>query len=164
MVGPLARYSLNFDKLTPNAQEAARSAGLDTTCLNPFQSIIVRSVETLYACEEALRIVESYEMPDRPYLEYEVKSGEGWGCTEAPRGICHHHYCVDGDGVITSARIAPPTAQNQKVIESDLRHFVEQHLDLQDDQLQWQCEQAVRNYDPCISCSCHFLKVHVERD
>jgi coenzyme F420-reducing hydrogenase alpha subunit len=163
-VGPQARYSLNFDKLTPRAQAAARAAGLGPVSRNPFHSIIVRSVELLYACEEALRIIDGYEMPEKPSVDCTVKAGTGHGCTEAPRGICYHRYKVDENGIILDARIAPPTAQNQKVIESDLRSFVDQHLDLPDDQLQWQCEQAVRNYDPCISCSCHALRVRIERD
>jgi coenzyme F420-reducing hydrogenase alpha subunit len=163
-VGPQARYSLNFDKLTPRAQEAAKTAGLGPVCRNPFQSIIVRSVETLYACEEALRIIDAYEEPDRPFVEYEVRAGVGHGCTEAPRGICYHRYRVGDDGLIQDAKIVPPTSQNQRIIEEDLIHFVEQNLDLQDDKLQWQCEQAIRNYDPCISCSCHALKVRIERE
>ena len=61
------------------------------------------------------------------------------------------------------AKIVPPTSQNQPIIEDDLRRFVEGHLHLPDQRLQWQCEQAIRNYDPCISCSTHFLKLHIER-
>ncbi|MFH0907976.1 MAG: Ni/Fe hydrogenase subunit alpha [bacterium] len=162
-VGPQARYSLNYEQLTPRCKALAKAAGLGPVSRNPFQSILVRCVETLYACEEALRIINGYELPDQPAMPYTVRAGTGYGCTEAPRGICHHRYKVDDKGDILDARIAPPTAQNQKVIESDLWHFVDQHIDLQDDQLQWQCEQAVRNYDPCISCSCHFLKVNIER-
>jgi len=163
-VGPLARYSLNFDRLTPRVQEAARAAGLGPTCFNPFKSIIVRAVEILHAYEEALRIIQSYEMPDQPVVEYEVRAGTGHGCTEAPRGICYHRYTVDEEGTIQDAQIAPPTSQNQPTIEDDLRAYVAQHIDLAHDQLQWQCEQAIRNYDPCISCSCHFLKLHVQRE
>ena len=161
--GPLARYSLNFDKLSPLAQEVAKEVGLDTVCRNPFQSIIVRSVETLYACDEALRILDRFEMPDQPAVAIEPKAGVGHGCTEAPRGILYHTYQVDDAGNILKAKIVPPTSQNQKSIESDLRQFVIPRLDLPEDELTWQCEQAIRNYDPCISCSTHFLKLHIER-
>lgn len=160
-VGPLARYNLNFDRLSPLAQEAARAAGLGPTCNNPFQSIIVRGVETLYAIDEALRILENYPEPDAPYVEYEVRGGVGHGCTEAPRGILYHRYVLDDKGVIVSARITPPTAQNQATIEADLRAFVEPRVHLPLNQLTWQCEQAIRNYDPCISCSTHFLRLEV---
>ena len=163
VVGPQARYALNFDKLSPRAQAAARAAGLGPVCRNPFQSIIVRSVELLYACEEALRIIEGYEMPEKPVVDYEVRGGVGHGCTEAPRGICYHRYSLDEKGNILDARIAPPTAQNQQSVEQDLQSFVEQHMDLSDHELTWQCEQVVRNYDPCISCSCHALEVRIER-
>jgi sulfhydrogenase subunit alpha len=163
-VGPQARYNLNFDKLSPVAQEAARSAGLGPVSRNPFQSIIVRSVELVYACDEALRIIEHYEMPDKPAVAVEPRVSTGYGCTEAPRGICYHRYRIDDRGVIVDAKIVPPTSQNLKTIESDLEHFVQSHLVIQKDQLQWQCEQAVRNYDPCISCATHFLKLHLERE
>jgi sulfhydrogenase subunit alpha len=163
-VGPLARYNLNFDRLSPLAQEAAREAGLGPTCQNPFQSIIVRSVETLYAFDEALRIIEEYEMPDRPALDLHPRASTGYACTEAPRGILYHRYRLNDAGLILDAKIVPPTSQNQKIIENDLRHYVEQAMDLADEQLTWQCEQAIRNYDPCISCATHFLKLHIERE
>jgi coenzyme F420-reducing hydrogenase alpha subunit len=163
-VGPLARYNLNFDKLSPLAQEAARDAGLGPTCLNPFKSIIVRSVETLYACDEALRIIDRYEMPDKPFVEVQPRAATGYGCTEAPRGILYHRYRLDEQGDILDAKIVPPTSQNQKTIESDLRQFIPKRLDLPQDQLTWQCEQAIRNYDPCISCATHFLKLNIERE
>lgn len=163
-VGPLARYSLNFDKLSPIAQEAASAAGLGPVCLNPFQSIIVRSVETLYACDEALRIIEHFEMPDKPAVDIEPCAGTGFGCTEAPRGILYHRYSIDKHGAILDAKIVPPTSQNQKTIENDLWQFIPANIEAPKDKLQWQCEQAIRNYDPCISCATHFLKLHIERE
>ncbi|WP_089718241.1 Ni/Fe hydrogenase subunit alpha [Candidatus Entotheonella palauensis] len=163
-VGPLARYHLNFDRLSPLAQEAAQAAGLSPLCSNPFQSIIVRSVEVLYACDEALRLIETYEMPDQPAVPIEPRAATGHACTEAPRGILYHRYDIDEQGLIRDAQIVPPTSQNQKTIEDDLRVFVPPRLALTQDALTWQCEQAVRNYDPCISCSTHFLTLHLERE
>ena len=164
LVGPMARFNLNFDRLTPGAREAAREAGLEPDCRNPFRSIVVRAVELLYAYEEALRIVRAYEPPERPALEVEPRAGVGHGCTEAPRGALYHRYEIDGEGTIVEAKIVAPTSQNQPMIESDLRRFVEGHLDLPDDELTWRCEQVVRNYDPCISCATHFLELQIERD
>lgn len=159
-VGPMARFNLNFDRLTPRAQEAARAAGLsDGRCNNPFKSIIVRSVEILYAFEEALRVVENYARPEAPAIEAAPAGSTGCGCTEAPRGILYHRYAVDAEGTITEAKIVPPTSQNQKTIEQDLWRFVPAYIGLSDDELQWHCEQAIRNYDPCISCATHFLKI-----
>ena len=162
-VGPLARYNLNFDKLSPLAQETARSVGLSDVCRNPFQSIIIRSVEVLYACDEALRIIEQYEKPDKPALEIQPHTAVGYGCTEAPRGILYHRYRIDDKGMILDAKIVPPTSQNQKTIENDLWQFITQHVKLSNDQLTLQCEQAIRNYDPCISCATHFLKLKIDR-
>lgn len=163
-VGPLARYNLNFERLSALAQETARAAGLGPVCRNPFQSIIVRSVEILYAFDEALRIIEGYEMPDQPAVEYSLHAGTGSACTEAPRGILYHRYRLSDEGLILDAKIVPPTSQNQKIIESDLRHYVEKAIDLSEERLTWECEQAIRNYDPCISCATHFLKLHIERE
>jgi len=163
-VGPLARYNLNFDRLSPSVQAAAKEAGLDETCFNPFKSIIVRSLETLFAVEESIRLIENYEEPDRSSVEIEPKAGIGYGCTEAPRGICLHRYRIDEDGIIRDARIVPPTAQNQKTIEEDFVEFVPKHLHLSHEDLTWKCEQAIRNYDPCISCSVHFLNLNIDRE
>lgn len=163
-VGPMARYSLNFDRLSPLAQDAAREAGLGPVCRNPFQSIIVRSVEVLWACDEALRIIENYEPPDAPAVEVAPRAATGYSATEAPRGLLYHRYRLDEQGNIEDAKIVPPTAQNQKTIENDLRRFVPPRIDLPNDKLTWQCEQAVRNYDPCISCATHFLKLKVIRE
>ena len=161
-VGPMARYSLNYDRLSSRAKAAAKVAGLGETCTNPFKSIIVRSAEILYACEEALRVIENYEEPNAPSVDIDLTGATGYGCTEAPRGILYHRYSVGADGLITQAKIVPPTSQNQKQIEDDLWKFVPQYIDLPDDQLQWHCEQAIRNYDPCISCATHFLKIKKE--
>ncbi|MGA2037181.1 MAG: Ni/Fe hydrogenase subunit alpha [Acidimicrobiales bacterium] len=163
LTGPLARYALNFDVLPEIAREAAAAAGLGPVCRNPFRSIVVRAVETVFACDEALRLVESYEPPEPPATEVPGVAGVGTGATEAPRGLLLHRYELDAEGIIRSARIMPPTSQNQLSIESDVRRVVESSLSLSDEQLTWRCEQTVRNYDPCISCATHFLDVTVER-
>ncbi|MBI3607149.1 MAG: Ni/Fe hydrogenase subunit alpha [Nitrospirae bacterium] len=162
-VGPLARYSLNFDRLSPLAQEAARAAGLGPVCRNPFQSIVVRSVEILYACDEALRLIDGYEMPARHAVEVRPRAAVGYACTEAPRGILYHRYQIDEHGTILDAKIVPPTSQNQKTIERDLAHVVPKYVSLPNEQLTWRCEQAIRNYDPCISCATHFLTLTIEQ-
>ena len=162
-VGPLARYNLNFDQLSPMAKQIAKEVGLEKQCKNPFKSIVIRSIEVLYAFDEALRIIDNYDMPDKPYIEGEPQAGIGHACTEAPRGILYHRYKIDNDGKVKEAKIVPPTSQNQKTIENDLWQFVEKYIQLPQDKLTWQCEQAIRNYDPCISCSTHFLKLEIER-
>jgi sulfhydrogenase subunit alpha len=163
LCGPVARYSLNFDRLSPLTQEAAREAGLGATCTNPYRSIIVRAVEVLYACDEALRIIAEYEQPERPAIPIEPHAATGYAATEAPRGLLYHRYRLNEDGSVADARIVPPTSQNLATIEEDLKGFVAGFLDLPDDQLRDRCEQTVRNYDPCISCSTHFLRLHIDR-
>lgn len=162
-VGPLARYNLNFEKLTQLDQELAHEVGLGAVVTNPFKSIIVRAVETLYAVEEALRIIDEYVEPSEPYVAYTATEGEGHGASEAPRGLLYHRYRIHDDGRIADAQIVPPTSQNQLTIERDLRFVLEEHLDLPDDKLSWVLEQSIRNYDPCISCATHFLDLTVER-
>jgi coenzyme F420-reducing hydrogenase alpha subunit len=163
LVGPLARYALNRDRLSPVAREAADAAGLEPVCRNPFRSIVVRAVEILYAVDEALRLIEAYEPPDPPGVEAVPRAGVGHGWTEAPRGMLWHRYEIDGDGTILDAKIVPPTSQNQGRIEQSLHGFVQEHVDLDDDELRLRCEQAVRSYDPCISCATHFLRLEIDR-
>jgi len=163
LTGPLARYALNADQLPEVAVRAAAAAGLGTRCANPFRSIVVRAVELVAACDEALRLVNGYEPPEPAAAPVEWQAGVGTGATEAPRGLLFHRYELDGAGLIRSARIVPPTSQNQLTIEADLRRVAQAGLDLPDDQLTWRCEQAVRNHDPCISCAAHFLDLTVAR-
>ncbi|MFJ8962617.1 Ni/Fe hydrogenase subunit alpha [Lentzea sp. NPDC102401] len=163
LVGPLARYSLNSDRLSPVAREAASSAGLGPVCRNPFRSIVVRAVEVVYAAEEALRIIGAYEHPDAPCVEVGPRAGVGHGVTEAPRGLLYHRYELDAAGRIVSTDIVPPTSQNQSAIEADVTSVVRSHQHLDDHALQSLCEQTIRNYDPCISCSAHFLDFTRER-
>ena len=163
VVGPLARYTLNHDRLSPLALEAATAAGLGATCRNPFRSIVVRAVELVYAVDEALRIIEAWDGGGAPSVPVLARAGTGHGVTEAPRGILYHRYTLEEDGTIADAVIVPPTSQNQASIEADLRSYVQDRLELDDEELTRQCEQAIRNYDPCISCATHFLDLTVER-
>jgi len=162
-VGPMARYSLNSEQLTPVALATSKEVGLGPTCDNPFQSIVVRAIEIAFACEEALRLIARYQPPDRPAIEVEPRSVTGYGVSEAPRGLLYHRYDIDAEGLINEAHIVPPTSQNQLSIEDDLRAYVPDRLNLSDERLQWELEQAIRCYDPCISCATHFLDLTVER-
>jgi coenzyme F420-reducing hydrogenase alpha subunit len=163
LCGPLARFALNHEQLSPLAIEVAREVGLEAPCRDPFRSIVVRSVELVYACDEALRIIDEYEQPDEPAVMVEPVAGVGFGASEAPRGLLFHRYRIDGEGTILDAKIVPPTSQNQTAIEDDLRAVVSRYADLGDDELRTLCEQTIRNYDPCISCATHFLQLEVER-
>ncbi len=163
LVGPLARYALNRDELTPLARDLADEVGLGPVCRNPFRSIVVRAVETVFALEESLRLIKEYEPFDPPAVELVPRATNGCGVSEAPRGICWHRYAIDDAGAILDAKIVPPTSQNQKTIEEDLVGVVRRSLDLPDAELAHLCEQTIRNYDPCISCATHFLRFDIER-
>ncbi|MFB0627289.1 Ni/Fe hydrogenase subunit alpha [Streptomyces sp. AB3(2024)] len=177
LTGSLARWAVSGHLLSPLALQAAREAGLGDppsragagrgeVCRNPYRSILVRAVEVLYAVEEALRIITEYERPARPYVEVPARAGPRHGATEAPRGLLYHRYAFDDGGRVTDARIVPPTAQNQGAIEEDLRRLVQAGLDRgegSEAELTRLCERAVRNHDPCISCSAHFLELDIER-
>ena len=163
LAGPMARFNLNLDRLSPIAREAAERAGLGSGCSNPFKSIIVRAVEILYACDEALRLIEAYEPPEPSSVEAPARPAVGHGVSEAPRGLLYHRYEIGEGGEIAAARIVPPTSQNQQAIEEDLRAFVQDNVRLDDAELTLRCEQAIRNYDPCISCATHFLRLEVHR-
>ena len=162
LVGPMARYALNAARLAPLAREAARAAGLGAICRNPFRSIVVRAVEIVHACDEALGLIAAYEPPPEPFVETIGRAAIGHGATEAPRGLLYHRYRLTADGTIAEAKIVPPTSQNQKSMEDDLARFVAPRLALPEDELTRRCEQAVRNYDPCISCATHFLRLRIE--
>jgi coenzyme F420-reducing hydrogenase alpha subunit len=124
---------------------------------------VVRAVELVYAVDEALRLIEGYQPPAEPAVPVPPRAGVGYGATEAPRGVLFHRYGLAADGTITGARIVPPTAQNQASIEDDLRRFVATRLHHDDHRLTHECEQAIRNYDPCISCATHFLTLSMDR-
>lgn len=184
-VGPLARYTLNFDKLSDFVKEQALKIGLGQTCDNPFKSILIRGIEVLQSLEEALVIVDRYRRPPLNFhqnpIQYQLSPTIGHGATEAPRGLLYHRYNIGEKGKILEAKIIPPTSQNQSIIEEDLLELTKSHLlkknqenwerpqveieslQNQDEELRRLCEWAIRNYDPCISCATHFLNIRVER-
>jgi len=162
-VGPLARFNNNYEKLSANAKKAAKVMGIAPGVANPFKGILVRMVETAWAIEESIKIINAYKKPEHASVHYVVKAGRGMAVSEAPRGMIYHRYTIDEKGHVLDARIVPPTAQNQPTIEADLKLFVERNLDMPEDKLTWECEKAIRNYDLCLSCATHFLKLHIDR-
>jgi sulfhydrogenase subunit alpha len=161
LVGCLARYALNADRLSPLAREVAAEVGLEHPVRNPFRSIVVRAVETVHACDTALGLLDRYEPPPSPAVDVPVRAGAGCGATEAPRGLLWHRYATDAGGILTDARIVPPTSQNQHEMEHELAAVVEAGLELDHHDLTHRCEHAIRNHDPCISCATHFLDLRV---
>jgi sulfhydrogenase subunit alpha len=164
LVGPLARLNLNRDRLPEGIKALLAETGFTLPSCNIFHSLLARSVEILLALQEALRLLDDYTMPDSPWVPVIPRAGIATGCTEAPRGLLWHRYEMDDDGRVVNARIVPPTSQNQGRIEEDLRlSLLNFGLDQPDDALRLHCEKVIRNYDPCISCATHFLRMRVER-
>ena len=164
LVGPLARINLCFDELAPTAKRAAEKCGIGWPSRNNFQSIVARAIEVIDAYEEAIAIVKSYNAePAESRMPYTPKPGSGCHATEAPRGLIYHRYRIGDDGLIAEAKIVPPTSQNQGQIESDLRAYVPRVAAFDDAVATQKCEHLIRNYDPCISCSTHFLDLRIER-
>jgi sulfhydrogenase subunit alpha len=164
LCGPLARFGLDFDLLFPDVERLAVRARLAVPCRNPFQSILVRLVEIAQAFEEAIRVIERYEPPPRPFIAAAPRAATGFGGTEAPRGFLYHRYALDSEGTVTDAKIVPPTAQNQLSIEEDLFEIAPELAELSLAAATHRAEQAIRNHDPCISCATHFLELCLERE
>jgi sulfhydrogenase subunit alpha len=164
LVGPLARLNLNHDLLPDGIKALLVETGFTLPSRNIFHSLLARAVEILLALQEASRLLDDYSIPDSPWVPVTPRAGVATGCTEAPRGLLWHRYEMDADGRVINARIVPPTSQNQGRIEEDLRlSLMNFGLDQPDDALRLHCEKVIRNYDPCISCATHFLRMRVER-
>lgn len=165
LVGPLARLNLNLDRLPESVRQAVEFTGISFPSRNMFHSIVARAVEIVFCIEEAIQILQLPLAGLPAHVEASPCAGEGYGCTEAPRGLLWHRYQTDESGKITSARIVPPTSQNQARIEEDLRTSLQAFgLDRDEAALRLHAETVIRNYDPCISCATHFLKLRVNRD
>jgi len=164
LVGPLARLNLCHHQLPQGIQALLSKLGDPFPSQNMFHSMLARAVEVCWALDEAINILQGYQIPDYSKAEIAVKAGEGFGWSEAPRGLLWHRYKVNGSGHIEEAKIVPPTSQNQARIEQDLLWSLSQiGLDKPDDVLRLHSEKVIRNYDPCISCATHFLKLSTER-
>lgn len=164
LVGPLARLNLNLDRLPAAVRDNLAATGIAFPSRNMFHSALARAVEIHYAIGEAIRILENYRRPAQPRVDVQPRAGVGYGCTEAPRGILWHRYELDEGGLVKSAEIVPPTSQNQARIEQDLKLALERFgLDRDQQELRQFGEMVVRNYDPCISCATHFLKLSIDR-
>lgn len=162
LVGPLARVNLNMDKLSPAARKIAEDTGVFPT-LNPFYSILARAIELLHSIDTCLEIIERLD-PQPEDIAYTVQAGQGFAITEAPRGVLYHSYRINDQGLVEEADIVSPTAHNVANMEEDLRAFAPSVLDLPLEEATLKCEMVIRNYDPCISCSVHFLRLEIERE
>ena len=164
LVGPLARLNLNQQQLPEETRGLIDANGICFPSQNMFHSIVARAIEIHCAISEALHLLKNYQVPGNSKQTVTPKAGVGYGCTEAPRGVLWHRYELNENGQVVKANIVPPTSQNQARMEEDLRYSLESYgLQHSDDELRLHGEMVIRNYDPCISCATHFLKVKVNR-
>ena len=164
LVGPIARLNRNFRELPPAVRVLLDTLPTPVPTHNMFHSVVARAVEVLLAVSEAHRLLQDYEMPVASAVPFRAVAGTAIGATEAPRGLLWLRFEVDSRGVLRHARIVPPTSQNQGRCEEDLRASLERFgLGRSDAELARHAERVIRNYDPCISCAAHFLRLRVGR-
>jgi sulfhydrogenase subunit alpha len=161
LVGPLARLNLNFARLRPATQAMAQEIGLTLPIKNPYRGLIARALELVEVCDTALELTRAYQPRGASRAAINVRAGEGMGASEAPRGLLYHRYILDKRGFVQFARITPPTAQNYARMEADLWAIAPTLLHKPHAEATQTCEHLVRAYDPCISCSTHFLKLEI---
>lgn len=161
MVGALARYKINHQFLRPEAVEAAGELGLTPDCVNPYMNNMAQVVESVHCLEDSIDLVDRFldEGLDREPREVRVRAGTGVGAAEVPRGVLFHEYELDDDGHIVRANCVIPTGQNLANIEADMRSLVPRLAGSSREEITLKLEMLVRAYDPCISCSTHFLDV-----
>ena len=166
LVGPLARLNL----YSQCGGDVAYIDHLLTLCRGRFpsqtmfDSMLARALEICFAIHESIEILGQYSRPAIVNQPFNIKAGECFGWSEAPRGLLWHQYQVNEQGLITFARLVPPTSQNQARIEEDLHQsLLAFGLDQPEEDIRLHCEKVIRNYDPCISCATHFLSLKVER-
>jgi sulfhydrogenase subunit alpha len=162
LTGPLARLNLNHDRLSQPAREVCEEIGLHLPLRNPYKSLLARSIELVQVFTDAITLIESFDPEGASRSHFKPQSGEGFGVSEAPRGILYHRYIIDEGGLVRHAKITPPTSQNLARMEADLWILAPQVLQLPHAQATLACEHLIRSYDPCISCATHFLTLKVE--
>jgi len=162
MVGALARFNNNFEQLHPRAKAAAEKLGMEPLVTNSFLNSAAQAIEMVHCVEDSILLID--ELVDRglreePPYRFQGKGGEGTGSCDVPRGILFHNYVIDEEGLIQGANCVIPTGQNYANMEADMRALVPQILDRPHKEITHMMEMLIRAYDPCISCSTHFLNV-----
>ena len=163
MVGALARFNLNYDKLSPLAKQWAGKFGLAPVCHNPYMNSVAQLIECFNDVETSLawidQLLENGLDTENMCANYDVKAGHGIGAVDVPRGILFHDYTYNDKGICTKANCIIPTNQNHNNINQDFKAFAPTIIDRPESEIELLLEMLVRAYDPCISCSCHYLDV-----
>lgn len=160
-VGALARFNNNAELLSPLAQGLVKAFGLKKGCCNPFMNSVAQLIETAHVVETSIQMIDTLLTKGlkNENVKVKPKAGRGSGCVEAPRGILFHTYEFDKKGDCTAANVCIPTNQNHANIQKDFEKFVPMFMHEGQDMLRQKMEMLVRSYDPCVSCSTHYLNV-----
>ncbi len=163
MVGALSRFNNNHDQLSDNAKRFAAEFGLKAPCYNTYMNNIAQFVEIVHSVDDSIRLIdellEEGMDEDKAMVEVKPKAARGVGAVEAPRGLLIHDYTYNDDGRIEKANLIIPTGMNYGNIERDMNAIVPDIIEKSEDEIRLACEMMIRAYDPCISCSTHFLNV-----
>ncbi|MDD5656582.1 MAG: Ni/Fe hydrogenase subunit alpha [Elusimicrobia bacterium] len=165
--GALARFNNNHDRLLPEAKKAAAELGLKPVCVNPYFNTVAQVVEIVQSFHESLAIIDELVksgIKDEPLVQ-PTRFGRGAGAVEVPRGILFHEYEYDQEGLCLAGNCIIPTNQNHANIQKDFEALVPKLLaeGADEKKMELRLEMLVRAYDPCISCSTHFLDVKFVR-
>lgn len=160
-LGALARMNNSWDAVAPDIKEIVKKSKVKFPSQNPFHNLVAQAVELAHWIDLAVKLVDGVEFKPEPILDIVPKAGTGTGITEAPRGLLFHTYEFDENGVCTRADIMTPTSQFLRTQELDVRSYIQQLLDegASKEKIIFETEKLIRAYDPCFSCSAHFLKV-----
>jgi sulfhydrogenase subunit alpha len=163
MVGALSRFNNNYLQLSDNAKTFAEELGLKSPGYNTFMINIAQFIEIVHSVDDSIKLIdellETGLDESKAMAKINVKAGRGVGAVEAPRGLLIHDYTYNLQGKVTKANLIIPTNMNYANIEKDLEAFVPQIIEKSEDEIRLGCEMLIRAYDPCISCSTHFLNV-----
>ncbi len=160
MVGALARFNLNSAQLTPLAAKVADSLGLKAPCHNPYYNNIAQLVEVVHSVEDSIALIDTIlrrgiRIERVPSLK--PRAGKGVGAVEVPRGLLFHSYEYDDEGRIVHADCVIPTNQNHGNIQQDLNSLTPIMAEKSEEEIELYTSMLVRAYDPCISCSTHYI-------
>jgi len=162
MVGALARFNNNYEQLHPRAKAVAEEFGMKPLVTNTFLNSAAQAIEMVHCVEDSICLIDKLVdrgIKEEPLYQFQGKGGEGVGSCEVPRGTLFHNYTINDDGTIRGANCIIPTGQNCANMEADMRALVPQILNQPQDKITHMMEMLIRAYDPCISCSTHFLDV-----
>ncbi|AFK22704.1 NAD(P)-dependent hydrogenase/sulfhydrogenase 2 subunit alpha [Pyrococcus sp. ST04] len=160
-VGALARVLLKGIAESGEAERLLREHREKIESRYVIYNNLAQAIELVYALEKVSKICEELlcEGIEKVIVEPEEKEGEGVGYVEAPRGVLVHHYRIE-DGKIVWSNTITPTAFNQGIMELSLLEDARRmYGSLPEDSLKAKLEEVIRAFDPCISCSVHFVKM-----